>query len=144
VQGLLSHIRASVLGVAILLGTSAPVHAQDIVVHPGVPSQSIGKKGVRALFGMHLHQWKDGTPVQVFVLPDDHPSHIAFCKHVLGVFPHQIRRAWDRLIYSGTGQGPVVVKDEQEMLQRVASTPGAIGYLFEENTHGKVRVLRIE
>ena len=39
--------------------------------------------------------------------------------------------AWDRLVFSGTGQAPDTVTSTEEMLARVASTPGAIGYLSQ-------------
>jgi hypothetical protein len=40
-----------------------------------------------------------------------------------------MRSAWDRLVYSGTGQAPLEVSSEEEMRAKIASTPGAIGYL---------------
>ena len=93
---------------------------------------------------MRLHAWPDGVPIKVFVLKDRDPIHIAFCKKVLNVFPHQLRWAWDRLVFSGTGQAPFQVDSEETMRAKVASTPGAIGYLKRTLINGSVRVLSIE
>jgi len=83
---------------------------------------------VREIFFMRLSSWPDGSPIRVFVLPDDHPLHIRFAKEILGVYPFQLRSAWDRLVFSGTGVSPTLVESVEEMRSRIESTPGAIGY----------------
>lgn len=110
------------------------LYAQQVYVNPDVFQAPDDRQTLRAIFSMRLRQWPDGKPVTVFVLPTSHPVHVAFCKEVLGVFPHQLQRAWDRLVYSGTGQAPVEVNSLEEMTQRVRDTPGAIGYLAKENS----------
>ncbi|MCO6412443.1 MAG: hypothetical protein J5I92_06835 [Thiogranum sp.] len=110
------------------------LYAQQVYVNPGVSQVPDDRQTLRAIFSMRLRQWPDGTPVTVFVLPTTHPVHVDFCKEVLGVFPHQLQRAWDRLVYSGTGQAPVEVDSLEEMRQRVQETPGAVGYVNKENS----------
>lgn len=101
-----------------------------VVVYPETDRGiSLSQNALRAIFGMRLRKWKDGTPIKVFVLPDDDPLHIAFSKHILQVFPYQLRNAWDRLVFSGTGEEPITVNSEQQMREKINSTPGAIGYL---------------
>jgi hypothetical protein len=107
-------------------------HADVLVVRnsaAGPSSAPLSRTALQAIFGMRFQQWENGLPVRVFVLPDDHPSHVAFCKQVLRVFPHQLRSAWDRLVFSGIGQAPIELKSEDDMRARILETPGAIGYL---------------
>ena len=99
---------------------------------------------LRAIFGMRLKKWEDGTPIKVFVLPDKHPLHIEFSKNILGVFPYQLRNAWDRMVFSGTGEEPFQVATEQQMRDRVGSTSGAIGYLSRLMIDETVRVIPFE
>ena len=68
----------------------------------------------------------------------------AFSKEKLNVFPYQLRAAWDRLVFSGTGQAPNTVSSSEEMLAKVASTPGAIGYLTKSRMDSSVDVLQIK
>lgn len=93
---------------------------------------------------MHLKTWSDGTKIRVFVLPDDDQLHQSFSKEKLNVFPYQLRSIWDRLVFSGTGQAPIKVNSTEEMLTKVASTPGAIGYLRRANINENVKVLEIK
>lgn len=118
--------------------------AYEVVTNPGVSEKTLSKSSLRAIFGMRLHTWPDGTAVKVFVMPDDAPLHAAFSKEQLNVFPYQLRLTWDRLVFSGTGQAPVTVASADEMLARVASTPGAIGYLPKSKTDSRIHVLQIK
>ena len=125
--------------------------AQDLgnpivpVVNHSVSQPFISKNGLRAIFSMRLRNWPDNnTPITVFVLPDTDPLHNQFSKETLNVFPGQMRRAWNRLVFSGSGQAPITVANRQEMLERVNSTPGAIGYLPITDIRNDVRILQME
>lgn len=90
-----------------------------------------------------MRNWPDNTPVTVFVLANDAPIHTTFCKEVLNMFPHQLQRAWDRLVYSGTGQAPIIVNSLEEMAEKIGNTPGAVGYMDRAFIDGRVRALNI-
>ncbi len=119
------------------------VWAQDVVVHPTVKKEDISRNALRAIFGMRLRKWSNGLPITVFVLRDDSPVHIEFSKTILHMFPYQLRRAWDRQVFSGTGQSPFVVNSLEEMRTKVASTPGAIGYSPREGVDDNLNVLKV-
>lgn len=115
----------------------------EVVAHPSIRTKSLSVNSLRAIFGMHLKTWPDGTTIKVFVLPDDNPLHQRFAKEKLHVFPYQLRLTWDRLVFSGTGLAPNNVSSSDEMLTKIVSTPGSIGYL-EKNHTNDVHVLKIE
>lgn len=96
---------------------------------------------LRAIYTMRLRRWPDGQVIRVFVLPDTHPVHVAFAERRLRVLPHLLRRAWDRLVHSGTGDAPIQVSDEARMREAVARTPGAIGYMSINSGDEGVRVV---
>ena len=132
----------------IVLGLSTPMAVADppptVYVHKDVQEHSISIGALRTIFGMRLRTWNDGSPIRVFVLPDAHPLHIDFCKRSLGIFPHQLRWAWDRLVYSGTGQAPIQVSTEEQMLRMIKTIPGAIGYLRRAPDDEDVHILEVE
>ena len=114
-----------------------------VIANKGVDEKSLTLGAVRSIFGMRLRSWKGGIPIRVFVFNDYNPLHIEFSKKVLGVFPHQLRWSWDRLVFSGTGQAPTYVKTAEEMLEHVKNTPGAIGYIDRNMEHGFVKELPV-
>jgi ABC-type phosphate transport system substrate-binding protein len=141
------------LACLVLLYVQAPAVSQAqeeadtpvVIVSPQQTPSSISKNALRAIFGMRLRNWPaDQTPVRVFVLRDDSSTHSAFTKQVLNIYPHQLRLAWDRLVFSGTGQAPTEVASEAEMREKVANTPGAIGYLRRSMVDDNIHVLQIQ
>jgi ABC-type phosphate transport system substrate-binding protein len=108
------------------------------------PTPALSQNTLNAIFGMRSRRWEDGSPIRVYVLPDEHPLHIAFSKQALRVFPYQLRNAWDRLVFSGTGEEPVRVATEQQMQNAVGSTPGAIGYLSPRMINEAVKVINLK
>jgi ABC-type phosphate transport system substrate-binding protein len=161
-------LRAWALWLILLCGWPARAYSDEVVVvvNPAAPAgATIARNTLSVIFGMRLRAWEDGTPIRVHVLPDNHAVHVVFCKQILGVFPHQYRTAWDRLVYSGTGRAPlqvaseeemrarvagirgeaaVVVGSEKEMRAKVAGTAGAIGYLSRKMIDESVTAVPVE
>jgi ABC-type phosphate transport system substrate-binding protein len=116
----------------------------QVVAHPDVIEQDLSVNLLRAIFSMRLRTWPDGKAIKVFVLEDNDALHHVFSKEKLNVFPYQLRLAWDRLVFSGTGQAPINVDSQEEMLSKIASTPGAIGYLETSYISDDIHVLQIK
>ncbi|WP_245955294.1 hypothetical protein [Kushneria indalinina] len=133
--------------VMLLLWGGQAAHAHESVVLIANPSANPGnmtRETVRAIFAMRQRTLPNGEAAHVFVLPDKHPLHERFTKEILGVYPHQLRLSWDRLVFSGTGQAPNEVGSIEEMRQRVASTPGGLGYLEKGAVDDSVSVFAVE
>ena len=115
-----------------------------VVVNQQLKQNFVSRHGLSALFRMKLHKWKDNTPVTVFVLADQASLHRRFCKTILNTFPHQMRRAWDRLVFSGSGQAPIELDSKEEMIKRVSSTLGAVGYLTVNDIKEGIKILQVQ
>jgi hypothetical protein len=126
------QVRAAWMLCAGLLGCCwlSAAHAGDIEVLIASERQQmdLDRRQLLSIYIGRLTTWRDGRPIRVFVLPDDNPVHEQFCHEVLGTYPYVLRSAWDKLVYTGTGFAPTVVRDVQDMRRRIESTPGAIGY----------------
>jgi hypothetical protein len=115
-------------------------NAAEIIVNASVPPARYSRADTRAIFAMRLRIWPNGKPIRVFTLADDDQVHKDFVKNNLNMFPHQFRRAWDRMIYSGTGIVPIQLDSEQEMIEKVMNTPNAIGYVSKQPDNAKIRL----
>lgn len=142
-SGIMVQVGRQLIFLLLFFGCAIPTHAMELVVNPGIAQRTLSHSTIRSIFSMRMTEWPDGSPIIVFVLRDRSPLHVTFSKEILGVFPHQLRKAWNRKIYSGTGQAPTRVKNEQEMHDKIARTPGAIGYLSEEMIDETVRSIDI-
>jgi hypothetical protein len=116
----------------------------SLIINPQLSVTSISRNKARSIFSMRLREWPDGTPIVVYVLPDQAQQHRDFVQKRLSMFPHQLRRHWDRYVYTGIGQAPIEVANSTEMIERVNNTAGAIGYAEEESTDAKIRIIPLD
>jgi len=114
---------------ALLALPTAHAQAVEVITSPDRSAVELDRPLLLALFTMRVRQWPDGQSAQVFVLPDGSDTHEKFCREQLGTYPYVLRGAWDRMIYTGTGLAPNIVRSEEEMREKVRSTKGAIGYM---------------
>ncbi len=120
------------------------VQATEIIVNQTVTVNRLSLSKVRAIFTMRQRFWSSGEQIKVYTLSDQSSLHKSFTKNKLNMFSHQLRRVWDRMVFSGTGQAPVELDSAQEMLERIANTPYSIGYVSSTPDNEKVRVLGYE
>lgn len=127
----LYRLAAPLLLLLLSVGASQGLRAQsvEILVNPDIGSVQLDRDLLRAIFTMRLRSWPNGPPVRVFVLPDSDPVSDRFYREQLGMYSYVLRSAWDRMVYTGTGLAPTIVRSEKEMRERVLATPGAIGYV---------------
>jgi hypothetical protein len=115
-----------------MLSATAPAEETptvQVIVSPTLASVPLDRSLLRAVFTMRVRQWPDGSPIRVFVLPDDDPLSDLFYREQLGMYSYVLRNAWDRMVFTGTGFAPTVVRSEKEMNELVRTTPGAIGFV---------------
>ncbi|MEY8198258.1 MAG: hypothetical protein RPS47_03350 [Colwellia sp.] len=117
---------------------SSRVVAIEIVTHRQVTEISLTKSQLRRIYTMRQLRWSDNSAINVFVLSSQHDLHQRFAKERLQIFPYQLNRIWHKLTYSGLGVAPTIVASEQELIQAVTKTPGAIGYI-DDDTLKKIK-----
>ena len=130
--------------VSSLYFAASPVWAIDIIAHPSTQAITLTSYKARAIFGGRIRSWPNGIPLKVFMFNTSNNIHKQMCREILNIFPRQLRRAWDRQIYSGITQGPFIVNSEDEMLKMIRSHKGAIGYIFSATSKEGVNVIDIK
>lgn len=115
--------------------------ATEIVFNKTVPAADCSEADVRAIFTIKKTAWTNRKPIKVYTLPDNDPVHKEFVKSNLHMFVHQLRRIWDRITYSGTGTVPIELESEEEMLEKIATTPDSIGYLSSKPNNENIHTL---
>jgi ABC-type phosphate transport system substrate-binding protein len=141
---LLSYgVRFMLFMVLLEISIQQPVNALEIVANRDISTNQLTHIELQAIFTMRMRVWPDGVPIRVFVFADSAPEQVDFAKKILETFPYQLRRYWDRLVFSGTGQAPIEVASSGEMYNRITSTPGAIGYLPVEYITKEVHVIKL-
>ena len=105
------------------------IDATTVIVHPDVPLETIGLLELREVFRGRIGEWADGTHIQV----------------VSRESGSGVRDAFESAVMAGqdTTLTAIVMTDSAHVLEYVASTPGAIGYVSMGGLGSGVRVLAV-
>jgi ABC-type phosphate transport system substrate-binding protein len=135
----------SYVSVLILLAVSARADtAVAVIAHPSVPVDALKKSELLNFYLFDIVKWPDQQPVVVLDLKPKGETRDAFY-HFLGKRPSRMKSIWLRKVLSGEGDPPEAMPSEVDLVAKVASTRGAIGFAEVANVKGEVKVLiRIE
>lgn len=128
----------------IVLLTSPQVQAINIISNITAETVSLSTTQLRRIYSMRQVHWQNGTPIVVYVLSSKNTIHQKFCKEQLRLFPYQLDRIWHKLTFSGYGVAPIEVANENELVEAVKSTKGAIGYVENISEVDDVNIIKID
>ena len=106
-----------------------PTQSIAVVVNQSVDITTLTPAQLRMIFAGRTQFWPDGSRIRVFVLPPESDTHQYFCRQLLNIYPYQLERIWQQVVYSGQGEAPKTSDTAQAMQDIIGQTPGAIGYL---------------
>ncbi|WP_250655865.1 phosphate ABC transporter substrate-binding protein [Alkalimarinus coralli] len=120
---------------------SASVFADvAVVVHPSV-SDSASKKQISRIFLGKSKKLPGGQKVTPIALSEGNAARDEFNDKVLGKSDSQLKSYWSKLIFTGKGQPPSELDSDADVVAKVSSDPGTIGYISQESVTDAVKVL---
>jgi len=126
---------------ALVLPVAQRAHAQVVVIaNPSVKAMDVSKAELRDLFSgvtSSLTGWSQVVPV----LLKQGPVHDEFLTKYVGKSDTAFRMSWRSLVFSGQGVMPRSLESETAVVEFVARTPGAIGYVSKATPHEGVKIL---
>ncbi len=133
--------RTYLLGLAAIL-TCATATAQDVIIvtYKGVSVSQISASQLRDIFTGSRSRFEDGTRANPVVLKGG-PAHEVFLHKHIGDAPDEFRMRWRKAVFIGQGSMPKEFTSEAALLDYVAVTPGAIGYVSRVSSEDSVKVL---
>lgn len=127
---------------ALLLGAALNVLGSNvkIVANPSVQTSSISADELRSVYLLQRKTLKDGSRV-VPVLQKRGATHEAFLREFLSRESEGIRTYYQGLVFTGKGSLPKELNSDAEVVQYVALTKGAIGYVSSSASTEGVKAL---
>jgi hypothetical protein len=116
--------------------------AQDVifVANVGVQISTIKASDLHAIFTGEKTRLADGTHVVPVILKGG-PVHEVFLKNYCGESPNEFRAQWQKAVFTGQGSMPRAFGSEAAVIDYVAQTPGAVGYVSRLSPHDGVKAL---
>ena len=140
---------AAVLVAVVLAVTAAPAAGQDagykVVVHPTNPGTVVSRPVLAGIFKGQTNRWGDGSPIVPVDQSAKSAVRVRFVKDVMNESVAAVMAYWARQMMGGRARPPVVKGSDAEVIEFVAKTDGAIGYVGSDAVvPDTVKVLQVE
>ena len=124
------------------LGSWSAAGAQDVVLvaNKGVQISEITDADLRAIFMGTRTRFADGSHAVPVILKGG-PAHEVFLRNHVGESPEEFRSRWRKEIFTGQGAMPKAFDSESALIEYVAATPGAVGYVSRISSQDRVKSL---
>jgi ABC-type phosphate transport system substrate-binding protein len=118
--------------------------AQDviIVVNRDVQVSQISSADLRDIFTGVKSRFRDGSRVVPVVMKGG-PAHEVFLRNHIRQSPEEFRTAWRKAVFTGQAGMLKAFDSEDALVEFVAATPGAIGYVSRISPQARVKALAV-
>lgn len=133
-----------ILVAAVALSFCMQARAQDvlIVANKSVTVSQVKENELRDLFTGARSKFSDGSRAVPVILKGG-PTHEVFLHRHVGDTPDEFRMRWRKAVFTGQGSLLKEFSTEAALLDYVAATPGAIGYVSRVLDPSAVKVLNV-
>ncbi len=107
-----------------------------------MPASGITKAQLLDLYTGDIKEWDNGEPIILIDLKPKTDIKLMFYDF-LGKSASRMKSIWMRNMLTGEGKPPEAMGSQEDLLQKVASTPGAIGYIDNNLVTGDVITLTV-
>ena len=126
-----------------LLGVTRSQAQVLVIANPGVKATEISKADLKDVFTGNSTTLKDGSHV-VPILLKAGTSHEEFLQVYIGKSDTAYRAGWRSLVFSGQASMPKNLDTDAAVVEFVAHSNGAIGYIGKATPHEGVKVLAVK
>ena len=141
-------LRVYTFGALLLLScfvSAALAQTEDIllIVHNGVAVDELSQETVSEIYLGTRTKWEDGQTIRVAMLKKG-KTHERFTEKIVKTTPSKLKNLWKKVVFTGAGTPPKIFKNEEDLVEFVAETEGAIGYIAKETPHEGVKILSLK
>jgi ABC-type phosphate transport system substrate-binding protein len=125
--------------VFVMLVACSTSYAQIAVIANKSVSESVAKGALANIYSLSMTKWASGTKIVVYDNNDGsvRGKFYAF----IGKDALSLKKEWLKKQLTGEAKAPETLSSDEEVIHKVASTPGAIGYVKSDNIPKTVKVL---
>jgi ABC-type phosphate transport system substrate-binding protein len=134
----------ALLLVAATAALTSPAHTEVVVIaNFSVKAAVISKSDLKDVFTGVASSLRDGSHITPVVLKAG-ATQDEFLAAYIGKPDGAFRAGWRNLVFSGEATMPRQLPSDAAVVEYVAHTPGAIGYIAKASAHPGVKVLEVK
>jgi len=115
-----------------------------VIVNNSNTVNSLTNKEVSDLFLKKKTKWPSGTMVVPVDLSSGSSVRENFSQKIHGKSTTAIRSFWQQAAFAGTASAPVEKSNDEDIIEFIKKTPGAIGYVSSSTTLNGVKTISVE
>jgi ABC-type phosphate transport system substrate-binding protein len=135
-------ISAFILIIVLLTPLSSFGSEVVFVANRDVPVTSLDSEDIKDIFMGRKISWENGDKI-VFVIQERTDVSDSFLKTYVRKNAYDYDIFWKKQVFTGKGQAPRSFLSERDLVQFVAQTPGAIGYVSSGTDTGNVKTIPV-
>ncbi|WP_111977650.1 phosphate ABC transporter substrate-binding protein [Algibacillus agarilyticus] len=111
-----------------------------VIVNPSV-GDALDRKQISRIFMGKDKSFPSGSDITPFNLADGNSVRQEFEKSVIQRSAAQINAYWGKYVFTGKGSPPDTLSSDAEVINKVKSSPDAIGYISSDSVTPDVKVI---
>ncbi len=125
-----------------VIGQAQAVADVAVIANKSLGVDSISAKEAKKIW-LSKTKSMGGTTLKLADLPPGNGARNHFYSKVVKKSESKLKAYWAKIAFSGKGTPPKTFAADAEVVNWVAATPGAVGYVDSGATDGSVKVLMI-
>jgi len=124
----------------VLLLAHFDAQAGAVIVAANSDASTLDQAQVQQIFMAKANKVGSANAVLIYQKPGA-PARVAFDDKVLGKPGPQLTGYWSKLIFTGRAKAPLEEVSDAAVVNKVATTPGGIGYVDDAAVNDSVKVV---
>jgi ABC-type phosphate transport system substrate-binding protein len=118
--------------------------AQDVLViaNKDVPVDALSRNEIKSIFLGEKIKWNNDSKITFVILKTE--VHDLFLKEYLGNTAAQYLNYWKKMVFTGKSKSPKSFSDTEKLIDYIAETGGAVGYLPASAYNDKVKIISVK
>jgi len=126
----------------LILFTTSIYGQISVIANKSVPVDKVSNAQLLDYYSGEIKYWSDNKLIVIFDLKPKCEVKDRFYEYIAKNTARMKSICMKKLL-SGEGDPPFAVESEEEMLQKVQNTPGAIGFVSSNKVKGNVKVIAV-
>jgi hypothetical protein len=131
------------IGVLVWIVLPATASGIKVIANPQLNISQVSAGDLKDIFLQTKTSLAGGSHVEPVLLKSG-PAHQLFIKEHLGKTAETLVNYYRSLVFAGKGTMPRMLGSDAEVVEYVAKTKGAIGYVSEETKTTDVKILEVK
>ncbi|MCB2204078.1 substrate-binding domain-containing protein [bacterium] len=124
--------------ILVMLSTGELRSQTVVIANSSVQSTKLSIEDLMDIYTLNKTHWDDGSRVSVYYVKDGKAKE-DFLSY-LDMSEDNLKRIWLRKQFTGKAPPPNAMESEEELIEEVAKTKGAIGFASERAVRGKKKI----